>query len=125
MTRMMIGDGRHEAVLGRGLGLLPDAVIDQHFLKRNRLARLIGVLQRHPNLVGFGIDERTALEFHVLNHSLSVVGDSYVMAVVAGSDERHPRLEILKPSDQITLEGLRDPTVPVAQAYDFEEYLSE
>ena len=125
MTRTMIVDGRHDAVLGRGLGLLPDAVIDQHFLKRNRLARLLGVLRQHPDLIGFGIDERTALEFHVLNHSLSVVGDSYVMAVVAGSDNRPPRLEILKPTDQITLEGLRDPKVPVAQSYDFEEYLSD
>ena len=125
MTRTMIVDGRHDAVLGRGLGLLPDAVIDQHFLKRNRLARLLGVLRQHPDLIGFGIDERTALEFHVLNHSLSVVGDSYVMAVVAGSDDRPPRLEILKPTDQITLEGLRDPKVPVAQSYDFEEYLSD
>lgn len=125
MTRTMIVDGRHDAVLGRGLGLLPDAVIDQHFLKRNRLARLLGVLRQHPDLIGFGIDERTALEFHVLNHSLSVVGDSYVMAVVAGSHDRPPRLEILKPTDQITLEGLRDPKVPVAQSYDFEEYLSD
>lgn len=124
MTRVMIVDGRDEAVLGRGLGLLPEAVIDQHFLKRNRLSRLIGVLRQHPDLVGFGIDERTALEFHVRNHSLSVVGDSYVMAVVASPDRPH-RLEILKPTDQITLEGLRDPKVPVAQAYDFEEYLSD
>ena len=125
MTRLMILEGRQEATLGRGLDLLPDAVIDQHFLKRNRLTRLRGVLQKHPQLIGFGIDESTALQVHLGNGSLQVVGNSYVMAVVPGLEESGLRLEILKAGDEANLISLRDPNVPVATAYEFDESFSE
>ena len=57
MTRVMIASGRTEAVLSRGFDLLPGAVVDQHFLKRNRARRLLGVVASHRDLIGFGIDE--------------------------------------------------------------------
>ena len=125
MTRLMILEGRQEATLSRGLDLLPNAVIDQHFLKRNRLSRLRGVLEKHPQLIGFGIDESTALHVQLNSGSLHVVGNSYVMAVVPGSDDLSPRIEILKPGDEANLNTLRDPSVPVATAYEFEEHISE
>ncbi len=44
-----------------GLALLPDAIVDQHFLRRRRHNRLMSlVLEREPWL-GVGIDESTAL----------------------------------------------------------------
>ncbi len=46
---------------GQGFDFIKGAVIDQHFLKRNRMDRLIGALALHPNLVGLGIDEETRL----------------------------------------------------------------
>ena len=58
-------------------------MVDQHFLKRNRLERLLGLLAEHPGVVGFGIDEGTALV--VRGDRLSVVGDSYVVACVPAS----------------------------------------
>lgn len=125
MTRLMILEGRQEASLARGLDLLPNAVIDQHFMKRNRLSRLRGVLEKHPQLIGFGIDESTALYVQLNSGSLHVVGNSYVMAVVPGADGNSPRIEILKPGDEANLITLRDPNVPVATAYEFEEYISE
>lgn len=39
------------------LGLIPDAVVDQHFLKRQRLPRLLCAVLEHPTLVGIGVDE--------------------------------------------------------------------
>lgn len=125
MTRLMILEGRQEATLARGLDLLPDAVIDQHFLKRNRVARLRGVLEKHPQLIGFGIDESTALHVQLHSGSLHVVGNSYVMAVVPSSDAHSPRIEILKPGDEANMTTLRDPSVPVATAYEFEDSISE
>lgn len=125
MTRLMILEGRQEAMLSRGLDLLPNAVIDQHFMKRNRLNRLRGVLEKHPQLIGFGIDESTALHVQLRSGNLQVVGDSYVMAVVPTSDAVGPRIEILKPGDEANLNTLRDPTVPVATAYEFDEAVSE
>jgi cyanophycinase len=44
-----------------GLGFLDQVIIDQHFVKRKRLNRLISVVLEHPALPGFGIDESTAL----------------------------------------------------------------
>jgi len=44
-----------------GLGFLDQVIIDQHFVKRKRLNRLISVVLEHPDLPGIGIDESTAL----------------------------------------------------------------
>lgn len=44
-----------------GIGFLDNAVIDQHFIKRKRLNRLLSVVLEHPDLPGVGIDESTAI----------------------------------------------------------------
>lgn len=44
-----------------GLGLLPGCLVDQHFLRRARHNRLLSLLMEHPDLLGLGIDEETAL----------------------------------------------------------------
>jgi cyanophycinase len=44
-----------------GLGLWPAAVVSPHFTERRRLGPLVAVLADHPDLVGVGIDEGTAL----------------------------------------------------------------
>ena len=43
-----------------GLGLLKDAVIDQHFDQRNRYGRLLMIVSQSPQLLGLGVDEDTA-----------------------------------------------------------------
>jgi len=100
MTRVMITGGWRKATEGQGFDLLPGSVVDQHFLKRNRLGRLLGMLAAHPGLVGFGIDEGTALV--VSGDNLSVVGDSYVVACLPATLDRSTQLEILRPGDQLT-----------------------
>ncbi len=60
-----------------GLGLWPEVVVDQHFLKRQRAARLISLILDRPDLVGVGIDESTAVV--VSGHRFEVVGLSSVM----------------------------------------------
>ena len=44
-----------------GLGFLKDAIIDQHFVKRQRLNRLISVSIENPDETCIGIDESTAI----------------------------------------------------------------
>lgn len=121
MTRVMIAGGRTEASEGRGFDLLPDSVVDQHFMKRNRIERLLGLLARHPGLVGFGIDERTALV--VRGHQLSVIGDSYVMACVPASPGHEKRLEFLKRGDSADLDQLKGPDVAITTSVDLDEAL--
>jgi cyanophycinase len=48
---------RDNIVTKEGFALLPGAVVDQHFVRRRRLNRLISVILEHPDLVGVGIDE--------------------------------------------------------------------
>ncbi len=107
LTRVMIDGGRGEAIEARGLDLLPGAVVDQHFLRRNRLGRLLGVLAKHPELVGFGVDERTALVVRLGTMQLDVVGDSYAVACLPGASGGNPRLEFLKRGDRSTLDLLK------------------
>jgi cyanophycinase len=67
---IMMGD--HE----KGFGFLRDVAIDQHLLKRNRQFDLIEVIEAHPQLLGIGLDENTAIV--VRGDSFRVIGESYV-----------------------------------------------
>ena len=62
-----------------GLGLLKTAIIDQHFLKRNRYNRLLSALVEFPTLTGIGIDEATAII--VRNNQIEVAGESEVIVI--------------------------------------------
>src|SRR5699024_6687125 len=45
----------------KGLGLIPELIIDSHFIKRRRFARLAGAVSLFPGLIGIGLDEDTGL----------------------------------------------------------------
>lgn len=45
----------------KGFGIFKGAIVDQHFMHRARYNRLISAVLDHPQLVGVGIDEETAL----------------------------------------------------------------
>jgi cyanophycinase len=45
----------------RGLGFLKGVAIDQHFSKRNRLPEMTQLMKIHPQYLGIGIDEATAI----------------------------------------------------------------
>ena len=65
-----------------GFGFLPGAVVDQHFIRRRRSNRLLSVVLEHPQLVGVGIDESTAVEvgpdgkWKVLGESAAMIFDA-------------------------------------------------
>lgn len=65
-----------------GFGFLPTAIVDQHFIRRERHNRLMSAVLEHPKLLGVGIDEATALEvqpngtWRVLGRSAVVVYDA-------------------------------------------------
>ncbi len=68
MSRHMItGKAELEALLKsttelvEGLGLWPGVIVDQHFLARRRWARLFTAVADHPDQIGVGIDEQTAV----------------------------------------------------------------
>jgi cyanophycinase len=63
----------------RGLGLIKDAIIDQHFVRRSRHNRLISAVIEYPALKGIGIDEATAIL--VSGNEAEVIGDSQVIVL--------------------------------------------
>jgi cyanophycinase len=67
---IMMGD--HEV----GMAFLRNSAIDQHLLMRNRQFDLIEVIEAHPDLVGIGLDEDTAIV--VSGDNFSVIGQGYV-----------------------------------------------
>lgn len=67
---VMMGD--HE----RGFGYLRNVGIDQHLLRRNRHFDMIEVIEAHPELLGIGLDEDTALI--VRGDQAQIIGSSLV-----------------------------------------------
>lgn len=60
-----------------GLGFISGVAIDQHFTQRRRQADMSSLVNRYPQLLGIGIDERTAI---IVQKSLAKVigeGDVY------------------------------------------------
>lgn len=94
-----------------GLGLFPGAIVDQHFVVRRRNNRLLSAVLTHPDHVGFGIDERTALI--VTPQRYEVVGEGAVVVFDARAARREPpesgpvfsarnvRLDVLRSGDAL------------------------
>jgi cyanophycinase len=69
MCETMLVDGGDEQshVIGDsvrmapGLGLIGGVIIDQHFMERGRVGRLLGAIAQNPKNLGIGIDEQTAI----------------------------------------------------------------
>ena len=104
MSSVMIRNGSTSPEIGRGFGLLPGTVIDQHFLARNRQERLLGALAAHPGMVGLGIDERAAVV--VRGTRIKVVGDSDVVACIPPSPGRPAKVATLRPGEHANLANL-------------------
>lgn len=106
MSPIMIRRDKPDLEEGPGFGFLPGTVVDQHFLKRNRQSRLLRVLDSHPDLVGLGIDEGTALV--VDGPKLSVMGESQVMVCSPNVPDQPPQVRPLKAGAEIDFANLRN-----------------
>jgi cyanophycinase len=72
-----------KARLTRGFGFFKDGIIDQHFLKRGRMGRLIPAVlhaqKQQKHSLGFGVDEDTAIVYR--NHTVEVIGTSGILII--------------------------------------------
>jgi len=112
----MIRLGNVETV--EGMGFVTDAIIDQHFVRRKRHNRLITVVLEHPQLVGVGIDEATAIVIGP-DHVFTVTGEATVLvydAILADKATTDAAgnlaasgiaLHVLKAGDRYDLAGRR------------------
>lgn len=85
MSRVMLtGEGDFTVLRGgnvevkEGLGYVTEAILDQHFVARQRQNRLISVVLEHPQLPGIGVDEKTAIWIRP-DRTFEVLGEGWVM----------------------------------------------
>lgn len=100
-----------KTTLAKGLGLWPGAIVDQHFLRRQRMNRLLSAVLDRPALVGVGIDESTAVV--VRGDALEVIGRSAVV-VIDGRGATPEKIE----AGQVTAgQGLRVSVLRAGMTY--------
>ncbi len=100
-------------LMGAGLGFFPYGLLDQHFIKRGRLGRLVVAMAAAGARRGFGIDENTALL--VEGAAARVCGEYGVMLVDLGPGRFDPaargfadfRLSYVDDGDTIDLASFR------------------
>ena len=80
-----------------GLGLLDDAIIDQHFVVRSRYNRLLSALAAFPQFNCIGIDEATAIIVH--GKKVTVTGESQVLRFARPKDLQINSKGLIKFSD--------------------------
>ncbi len=94
-----------------GFGLLTNCAIDQHVITRHRENDLVGVIKAHPELLGIGIDESTAIVVH--GSEFEVIGKSKVL--VYDNKEHDGKMYLLLSSgDKFDL-AKREPVKPGAR----------
>jgi cyanophycinase len=98
-------------VIAKGLGLWPEALIDQHFLKRQRDNRLISAVLDHPSLIAVGIDEGTAVL--VNGDAFLVIGKSSVVVI----DARTARVDKAAPGALVSGQDIKLSVLHAGQSF--------
>ncbi len=111
MTNEMIAGGSStEAMLKgalklrKGLSLIPELIIDTHFIKRGRFGRLVEAIAIHPGLIGIGLAEDTGLVIKNGNE-FSVIGSGMVI-IFDGSKLTHNAHDQLQEGTPMSISNL-------------------
>ena len=85
---------RQAFMMARGLSLVRDVVIDQHFAQRARIERLLGAVAENPAVLGVGIDEDTAIivdyqQFQVIGSGAVYVADGSSISYTNIAEREH------------------------------------
>jgi len=90
-------------IMGSGLGFTPQVIVDQHFSERRRLGRLVRAVARHPDRLGLGIDEDTAILVH--GDTFGVIGRGTVTLVDSRASRRSTTWMPLRADDTNVVRG--------------------
>ena len=121
LSRLMLAIGdtpalphRDAVSLDIGLGLISNAIIDQHFSERRRLGRLLSAMAQRPDVLGVGIDEDTALLIE-RGQAIEVLGQGAVTLV----DGRQMRsnLKVAEPQAALEMLDVRLHLLPAGNRY--------
>jgi len=108
MSSTMIVDGNSNDAarkctlkMAPGLGLIEEAIIDQHFDQRGRFGRLLTGVAENPHMLGIGIDEDTAIK--VLPEGAFEVIGSNAVTVIDGTAIKSSNVSELKPDEILAI----------------------
>ena len=87
-----------------GLNLIPELIIDTHFIRRGRFGRQSEAVAKHPNLIGLGLAEDTGMIIKNGNEC-TVIGSGMVI-VFDGSKLTHNNEKILEEGTPMTMANL-------------------
>lgn len=114
---MLTGEGNFEVISSKnvelwpGLGLFPGAILDQHFVARQRQNRLLSVVLERPQYLGIGVDEATAVwlkpggTFEVLGDGSVVVYDASAATVTRAPGDGSVLLGVRGLTTHVLLRG--------------------
>lgn len=95
-----------------GFGFIKNAIVDMHFIRRERANRLLAVVLERPSLLGVGIDEGTAVRVDP-NGTWTVLGRSAAIVV----DAREARVTG-KSAPRLGASGIHLSLLPAGSTYD-------
>ncbi|MEO6346400.1 MAG: cyanophycinase, partial [Aquaticitalea sp.] len=90
--------------MSEGLALIPEAIIDTHFIQRGRFGRQSEAVAKFPDLLGIGLAEDTGLiikngnEFEVIGSGMVIIFDAKHLA--------HNNEKVLKKGTPMTMTNL-------------------
>ncbi|MGI6778459.1 MAG: cyanophycinase [Acetivibrionales bacterium] len=102
-----------------GMGLLEEAIIDQHFHQRGRIGRLLCGVAENPNILGIGIDEDTAIQVFPDAH-FEVLGTNAV-TVIDGRSISKSNVSELKPDEILAISGVTLHVLPTGYGFDMKD----
>lgn len=127
MSNFMIGGGRieksylkGEVHLSMGLGLLQGVIIDTHFDRRGRFARLVQAIAAQPSTVGLGLGEDSGVIVEK-GHLLRAIGSGSVV-VIDGSYIGYNNIAAINNGKPLSIEGLHVHVMANQDLYDLNDY---
>jgi cyanophycinase len=109
-TEMIAGGSASESFIKgavrmyKGLGLIPELMIDTHFIRRGRFGRQSEAVAKFPNLIGIGLAEDTGMIIKNGN-DCTVIGSGMVI-VFDGSTLTHNNEKVLEEGTPMTMANM-------------------
>ena len=101
-----------------GMDMIHGTIIDTHFSQRGRHGRLLTAIAHYPQVLGLGIDERTAMVFR--NGEFIVIGEG-VVTVFDGCNMHYSDLPYRKEDETVGMFGVDIHVLPSGYTYNLKE----
>jgi cyanophycinase len=101
--------------IAKGFDLIKNIIVDTHFIKRGRFARLAHAVTLHPTCLGIGLGEDTALIISEGNIAECI--GSGMNILIDGSDIKKTNVKVAKGSTPIVVENLKVSIIAEGSCY--------